>query len=109
MTVSTSPLPAAAHFAVPPEPVLPLTLKQYHAMIRAGILESGSPIELLEGWLVTKTVYWIVNLVDGRLEAFAHPSGADYADRRVFEPGDEVPVILDGKEIGRIAVRDLLA
>ena len=42
------------HLAMPPEPVLPITVPQYHAMIRAGVLESGAPIELLEGWLVTK-------------------------------------------------------
>jgi Uma2 family endonuclease len=39
---------------IPPEPVLPLTVAQYHAMIRVGVLESGAPIELLQGWLVTK-------------------------------------------------------
>ncbi len=27
---------------------------QYHAMIRAGILTEDDPVELLEGWLVTK-------------------------------------------------------
>jgi Uma2 family endonuclease len=41
-------------FAVPPEPVLRLTVEQYHGMIRAGILVDGDPIELLEGWLVQK-------------------------------------------------------
>ena len=38
----------------PPEPVLPLSVPQYHEMIDAGILVSGDPIELLEGWLVAK-------------------------------------------------------
>jgi Uma2 family endonuclease len=41
-------------FAVPPEPVLRLTVEQYHGMIRAGILVDGDPMELLEGWLVQK-------------------------------------------------------
>src|SRR5919106_6095054 len=27
---------------------------QYHAMIRTGILTEDDPVELLEGWLVTK-------------------------------------------------------
>ena len=31
-----------------------LSVKQYHKMIDAGILLEGDPIELLEGWLVTK-------------------------------------------------------
>lgn len=34
--------------------VAPLTVEQYHAMARAGILEEGAPIELLEGYLVEK-------------------------------------------------------
>jgi Uma2 family endonuclease len=40
---------------IPPEPVLPLSVEQYHEMIQAGILENGAPFELLEGWLVKKT------------------------------------------------------
>jgi len=44
-----SPLPAA-----PTEPVWRLSVDQYHEMIRAGILMSGDPVELLEGWLIEK-------------------------------------------------------
>lgn len=40
--------------APPPEPIARLTIDQYHAMIKAGILTDGDPIELLEGWLVEK-------------------------------------------------------
>lgn len=32
----------------------PLTVEQYHRMLDAGILESGDPIELLDGFLVLK-------------------------------------------------------
>lgn len=42
--------------AVPTEPIWPLTVDQYHEMVRTGILREGDPIELLEGWLVTKMV-----------------------------------------------------
>ena len=31
-----------------------ISVAEYHEMIRAGILKSGDPIELLEGWLVQK-------------------------------------------------------
>ena len=31
-----------------------LRVEQYHAMIQAGILTEDDPVELLEGWLVTK-------------------------------------------------------
>jgi Uma2 family endonuclease len=34
--------------------IAPLSVEQYHAMARAGILEEGAPIELLEGYLVEK-------------------------------------------------------
>lgn len=40
--------------AVPKEPIWRLQVQQYHAMIRAGILTDDDPVELLEGWLVTK-------------------------------------------------------
>ena len=104
MSVDTLPPSATRRFAVPPEPVLPLTVGQYHDMIRSGALESGAPIELLEGWLV--------NLVDRQVEVFTGPSGPgdppDFGTCQVFLPGDQVPVVLDGNEVGRIAVDDLL-
>jgi Uma2 family endonuclease len=53
-------------------------------------------------------VYWIVNLVDGRVEVFTKPSGVEYAEHQVFAPGDKVPVVLAGNGLGRIAVSDLL-
>ena len=189
---------------IPPEPVLPLSVEQYHEMIGAGILENGTPAELLEGWLVRKMtkdpphtlslgctfdalaavigrqwhvrnegpvttgdsepepdvtvvrggrrdyatrhpgpddigllvevadaslerdrrwkkriyataciqVYWIVNLIERQVEVFTRPSGPgpepDYAAARLYRPGQEVPVVLDGKEVGRIPVTELL-
>jgi Uma2 family endonuclease len=56
MTVATVHPPDWHRLAIPPEPALPLTVEQYHAMIRAGALESGEPLEFLEGWLVTKMI-----------------------------------------------------
>ena len=35
-------------------PILRLSVKQYHAMLRADVLQSGDPVELLEGLLVLK-------------------------------------------------------
>ena len=189
---------------IPPEPVLALTIGQYHEMLRAGILENGAPTELLEGWLVRRMtkdpphtlsvgcacdamaevvgadwhvrnegpvttgdsepepdvsvvrghrrdyarrhpgpddvgllievadpsldrdrgwkkqiyasaripVYWIVNLVDRQVEVFTNPSGPclrpDYAASQVYRPGQQVPVVLDGQEVGVIAVDELL-
>jgi len=39
---------------MPDEPVIPLTVEAYHALIDAGIYQSGDPIELLEGFVVPK-------------------------------------------------------
>jgi Uma2 family endonuclease len=56
--------------------------------------------------------YWIVNLVDRRVEVHADPTGpADaphYARRRDYGPGEEVPVAIGGREVGRIPVSELL-
>ena len=39
---------------VPDVPIYRLSVEQYHAMARAGILDEGARVELLEGWLVPK-------------------------------------------------------
>lgn len=39
---------------VPTEPIHRLSVAQYRGMLEAGILKSGDPVELLEGWLVQK-------------------------------------------------------
>jgi Uma2 family endonuclease len=53
-------------------------------------------------------VYWIVNLVDRRVEVYSNPGPAGYASREDFPPGQEVPVVIGGVEVGRIAVSDIL-
>lgn len=181
-----------------------LRVDQYHAMARAGIIEDGAPIELLEGLLVAKVTkspphelimhvlpsalealvpsgwsvrreapitlsdsepepdvaivagepqrfgarhpgpdevalvveiagaslqsdqtlklrvyaragipsYWIVNLRERRVEAFAKPGEVDgvpgYAARQVFGEDTSVPVVVGGREVGHITVRDIL-
>jgi Uma2 family endonuclease len=39
---------------VPAEPIWRLTVAQYHQMVESGILTEDDPVELLEGWLVSK-------------------------------------------------------
>jgi hypothetical protein len=39
---------------VPDYPIWRLTVEQYHDMVQSGILTEDDPVELLEGWLVTK-------------------------------------------------------
>jgi Uma2 family endonuclease len=190
---------------VPTYPIWRLTVEQYHEMIDAGILTDDDPVELLEGWLVTKmtkkpqhslatqltsellariiptgwfvniqepittadsepepdiiivrgnrrdyterypspqdvalvvevsdatlqrdrtlklrlyanarvTTYWILNLQDRQLEVYTNPTRtdteADYQQRVVYGEADNVPLVIDGKEIARLAVREFLA
>ena len=56
MSVTIQPTPNIAPLdpAVPDVPIYRLTVEQYHAMARAGILREDDPVELLEGWLVQK-------------------------------------------------------
>lgn len=57
-------------------------------------------------------VYWIVNLVHRQIEVFTQPGGdmekPDYAECQVFTQTQDLPIILDGREIGRLAVKDAL-
>jgi Uma2 family endonuclease len=58
------------------------------------------------------SVYWIINLIDGRIEVYTDPTGPEekpsYRQRRDYGSADEVPFLIEGREIGRIAVRDVL-
>ncbi|ODT97893.1 MAG: hypothetical protein ABS79_06770 [Planctomycetes bacterium SCN 63-9] len=57
-------------------------------------------------------VYWILNLKQNQLEIHAEPTGrgeaASYAQRTILGPDDEVPLVLDGREIGRFILREIL-
>ena len=201
-TVPTQVFNGAA--AVPSEPIWRLSVAQYHEMIRNGILTEDDPVELLEGWLVTKMpknpqrrlttkltqtafervipagwyvdtqepittdssepepdvvvvrgeprqysdrhpgpqdlgalvevsgaslyrdrgtkkrvfaenripVYWIINLVSKQVEVYTNPTGPgpapDYRECRVYGITDQVPLTLDGREVGSIPVSELL-
>jgi Uma2 family endonuclease len=57
-------------------------------------------------------VYWIINIPENRIDVYSEPTGPSethlYRTRRSYSPGEEVPIILDGREVGRIAVSDVL-
>lgn len=56
-------------------------------------------------------MYWIVNLVEDRIEVYTQPrSGrsAAYRQRVDYLPDQEVPFMLAGSQVDRIPVRDLL-
>lgn len=56
--------------------------------------------------------YWIINLVDRQVEVYSQPTGpakvAGYKQMTVYRTGEYIPVRIDGREVGRIAVGDLL-
>ena len=57
-------------------------------------------------------VYWIVNLVDALVEVYTSPSGPattpGYGQRQDYRPGDLVPLVIGGQQVGQVAVQDLL-
>jgi Uma2 family endonuclease len=53
-------------------------------------------------------VYWIVNLVDCVVEVRTNPAPGGYASRVDYAYGESVPVVIDGIEVGQIAVADIL-
>lgn len=57
-------------------------------------------------------VYWVVNVEDRRIEVYTRPGdtpdGPAYQDRQDFPTGSDVPVVLDGHQIGVVAAADLI-
>jgi Uma2 family endonuclease len=56
-------------------------------------------------------IYWVINIPESQIEAYTEPRGgrkASYAKRQDFKPNDKIPLILDGREIARFLVRNLL-
>jgi Uma2 family endonuclease len=52
--------------------------------------------------------YWIINLVDRQVELHTAPSSGGYRSRQVLNPGDDVAVVVDGAELDRLAVADIM-
>jgi Uma2 family endonuclease len=56
--------------------------------------------------------YWIVNLIDRQVEVFTRPTGPadapNYDDCQIVPADRELSVVIEGREVGRIGVRDLL-
>jgi Uma2 family endonuclease len=52
--------------------------------------------------------YWIVNLIDRQVEVHTNPENDRYAEVHTFKPGQAIGVVIDGREVGRVEVADLL-
>lgn len=57
-------------------------------------------------------IYWIVNITARQVEVYTDPTGrglaAKYRDCVIYDADAEVPVVIEDREVGRIAVRDIL-
>jgi Uma2 family endonuclease len=57
-------------------------------------------------------VYWIVNLREAKVEVYTQPKGrkaaATYHYRQDYETDQSVPLVIEGREVAQIPVRDLL-
>ncbi len=57
-------------------------------------------------------IYWIVNLVDEQVEIYSQPSGPcdepDYETSAIIAADGALPVVIDGKVVGKLKVKDLL-
>ncbi|MFI5457918.1 MAG: Uma2 family endonuclease [Isosphaerales bacterium] len=63
---------------------------------RAAYAQGGIPL------------YWIVNLIDRQVEIYSDLGAGDYRSSQVLRPGQDILVVIDGVEVGRIAVTDVL-
>jgi Uma2 family endonuclease len=55
--------------------------------------------------------YWVVNLIDRQVEVYSQPRGGrlpGYQHRLDYREGDQVPLLIAGRKLKLIAVRDLL-
>jgi Uma2 family endonuclease len=72
------------------------SLPEDHEMAAAVYGPSGIP------------VCWIVNLVNRQVEVYSDPGPQGYRSRVDFPEGQAVPVVIEGRQLGEIAVADIL-
>ncbi len=53
-------------------------------------------------------VYWIVDVRGRRVEVYTNPGPQGYGPPEIFAEGQSVPVVIGGREVGRIAVEAML-
>ena len=57
------------------------------------------------------SIYWIVNLIQRQIEVYSEPSGpADdpsYAHRQDYSANSQIPVMIDGRQVGTLSAADL--
>jgi Uma2 family endonuclease len=71
--------------------------------------DRGVKLALYAGSKITQ--YWIINVNEHRIEVYTQPRGGKnptYRQQDTYGPDDSVPVVVGGKTLGTIAVKDLL-
>ncbi len=110
-----------------PEPDLAIVRGDARAYLtrHPGPMDVGTLIEVADSSLLRDRLdktriyargniphYWIVNLVDRRVEVFSQPSGPTavpaYGAYQIYQPGDTISLVLDGVAVATVAVADLL-
>ncbi|MGO9598954.1 MAG: Uma2 family endonuclease [Isosphaeraceae bacterium] len=52
--------------------------------------------------------HWIINLVSRQIEVYSDPTEGGYSSVQVYTPGQDVPVLVEGAERGRVGAASLL-
>jgi Uma2 family endonuclease len=86
------------------------------AALIAEVSDTSYQYDRFAKWVIYASagvpIYWIVDLNRGRLEIHSEPVGqgeaAYYTRTQILGPDDEVLLILDGREVARFAVREIL-
>ena len=73
-------------------------------MVESGAFSTHDRFQIISGI----PVYWILNLVDRVVEVRTTPTPAGYASCLNYMADENVPVVIDGIEVGQIAVADIL-
>ena len=72
--------------------------------------DSGEMLRIYAAALIP--VYWIVNIPNRRIDVYSRPISRSelsrYEEWQSFGIGDMVPVMIEGVEVGKIAVKDVL-
>ena len=82
-----------------PSPLYRMSLEQYEAMIAFSAFTKRDRVPLKNDYLVEKMT---------ESEVHTNPGPAGYASRQDFASGQQVPLVIGGRQVGLIAVDDLL-
>ena len=52
--------------------------------------------------------FWLINLVNRSLEIYSEPAEGDFTLTRILKANESAPLVLDGRDVASIPVRDLL-